>query len=261
VLDFLPLVAGFAVAVVAIGLLNRAARRIGAVSRQTDDRWHGAGGIPHLAGPGMLLAMVPWFPPLQGLVLAGFCAIGTADDIRPLSAPVKAVLLVLPSAVAGWVTGEAWVAVLIWFVANAVNLLDHADGLAAATALVAFLFAGTAGSLASAGACVGLLIYNHPPARAFMGDGGSLMLGAGLVLVWSESGLATTMIWCAIPLADAVFVTLRRLGRGQWPWVGGTDHSGHILLGAGFPPRLLPLTYGLAAAAVGFGCQALVGTG
>lgn len=258
--EYVPFVAAVMIATIAIGLLNMAARGLGAVSRQADDRWHTTGDIPHLAGPGMLLAILPWLPPLHGLVLAGFCAIGTVDDIRPLSAVLKATLLLVPSAAAGWITGEPWVAVLIWFTANAVNLLDHADGLAAVTAMVAFAVAGSAGSLAAAGACLGLLVYNHPPARSFMGDGGSLMLGAGLVLAWSDSGITMTMLWCAVPLVDAVIVTLRRLKRGQRPWIGGKDHSGHILLRAGFPPRLLPLAYGLVVAAIGFSGQAMLAT-
>ncbi len=255
--EFLPLAVSLAVSAIAVGVLNIVARRIGAVSTQTGDRWHASGNIPHLAGPGILLAVLPWFPPMHGLVLAGFCLIGTIDDIRPLSAVAKAMLMLLPSIGAGWITGEPWVAVMIWFVANAVNLLDHADGLAAMAAIAGFAFADSAGALAAAGACIGFLIYNYPPARAFMGDGGSLMLGAALVLVWSEAGIASTVSWCLVPLADAVFVTLRRLMKRQKPWIGGKDHTGHILLRAGFPTRLLPLVYGLAAAAAGFGGQAL----
>jgi UDP-GlcNAc:undecaprenyl-phosphate GlcNAc-1-phosphate transferase len=86
------------------------------------------------------------------------------------------------------------------------------------------------------------------------------MLGAGLVLAWSDSGITMTMLWCAVPLVDAVIVTLRRLKRGQRPWIGGKDHSGHILLRAGFPPRLLPLAYGLVVAAIGFSGQAMLAT-
>lgn len=254
----MPLVAAAVVSAVVVAVLNVLARRIGAVARCTDDHWRTAESIPHLGGPGLLLAMLPWFPVEQGLILAAFCAIGTIDDIRPLSPAAKALLLVLPSAAAGWSSGEIWVAVAAWFVANAVNLLDHADGLAATVAAVGFAFGGTPAALAAAGACLGFLFHNFPPARSFMGDGGSLVLGAGLVLVWQGAGPALTLAWCAVPLLDAVFVTVRRVASGRKPWIGGRDHSGHVLLRMGCPPRLLPLAFGAAAALAGFGTQSML---
>ncbi len=74
---------------------------------------------------------------------------------------------------------------------NAVNLTDGLDGLASGcSAIVAFFLAAvamgmgdgtvTAFSAAIAGACLGFLIFNHYPAKVFMGDTGSLALGGAL---------------------------------------------------------------------------------
>ena len=74
---------------------------------------------------------------------------------------------------------------------NSVNLTDGLDGLASSvTALVALFMALLAQGLsisdsavyyaAIAGACVGFLVYNHYPAKVFMGDTGSMALGSGI---------------------------------------------------------------------------------
>ncbi|PKQ17419.1 MAG: phospho-N-acetylmuramoyl-pentapeptide-transferase [Actinobacteria bacterium HGW-Actinobacteria-7] len=85
----------------------------------------------------------------------------------------------------------AFVSVMIMGMSNAVNLTDGLDGLAAGTVtIVALAFAGIAfrqnvlpSSLLGAsiaGACIGFLWYNSHPADIFMGDTGSLGLGAAI---------------------------------------------------------------------------------
>lgn len=240
-------------------LLARLAVRIGAVAQVKPDRWHSTGAVPRLAGPALLAAAAPWLDGSQLAVLGAVCALGTLDDIRPLSPALKAAGLLAVAAAAVWVTGQWWVGPALWLVANAVNLLDHADGIAASAAAAAFLGLGGDAGLAAAAACLGFLALNYPPARVFMGDSGSLTLGAMAVLIGADgAGPAATIAWCAIPLADAVAVTLRRLARGQKPWVGGTDHSGHALLRAGLPPRLLPPAYFGAALLAGGALTALL---
>lgn len=88
--------------------------------------------------------------------------------------------------------------IVIFFVlvgtTNAVNLTDGLDGLAAGTtvisagtyALISYYFGNielAAFSLATAGACLGFLVYNIHPAKVFMGDTGSLALGGVLATV------------------------------------------------------------------------------
>jgi UDP-GlcNAc:undecaprenyl-phosphate/decaprenyl-phosphate GlcNAc-1-phosphate transferase len=223
----------------------------GAVATVRADRWHASGQLPRLAGPALWVALVPWVELELLLVLAGFCAVGAVDDYRPLRAFVKAALLLVPCAGAAWVTGEAWVGLACWLSANAVNMLDHADGTAASACAGSLLVAGGPLGIAGAGASLGFLTQNWPPARVFLGDGGSLMLGALLVLAWSSAPVAW-LAGSAVPLLDAAFVVARRIRRGRPPWVGGTDHSGHELLRHGMHAAWLPVLYGSTAALCAF---------
>lgn len=250
--DISPALAAALVAAALMPGLMVLARRWGAVSRVREDRWHRSGVIPRFAGPALLVALLPWLSMSDVAILSGFCAVGCLDDLRPLPAKTKALLLLLPSVAAAWVTGALWLAPGLWLMANALNFLDHADGLAGATAAAALLATGTPAGLAGGGAALAFLAYNAPPARAFLGDGGSLLLGAAMMLLWQPAGLGSTLAWCALPLADAVAVTLRRLYQGRAPWIGGVDHSGHALLRAGVPPWLLPPLYAGVTVAAGW---------
>ena len=142
----------------------------------------------------------------------------------------------------------------------AFQVFDNLDGVAGATVLIGSLhLAAGAGSsefavlgLIGAGATLGFLGWNRPPAGAYLGNAGSQALGllaAGLVgaaLLRSDSpraglGVILPFAW---PLLDLGFVVLRRLGAGRRPWVGGRDHSTHILarrLGGDLPAFLAVL--------------------
>lgn len=241
---------------VVTALLVPIARKTGAMSLVRDDRWHQGGAIPRLAGPAIVMGVAPWIEAELVAVLAGFCLIGVIDDIRHLEASTKGLLLLAPSALAGYITGEAWVTPACWIAANAVNLLDHADGLAGSVSFASLLVAGGALGFAGAGVCAGFLLHNFPPARAFLGDGGSYTLGGLLVLAWYDYGLFPVMIGMAIPLIDSLVVILRRFLARRPPWQGGTDHTGHILLRNGLPPKALALLYGGLAGGI-----ALIGVG
>ncbi|WP_224528269.1 MraY family glycosyltransferase [Mesorhizobium sp. ESP6-5] len=229
----------------------RLAKCIGAVATVKSDRWHTAGEVPRLAGPAILIAMSPWLPFEHILLLAVFCLIGALDDVRSLSAGAKAAALAGAAILAGIVTGLWWVPIVIWIACNAVNMLDHADGLAASATTASFLGLGGDIGMAGAGACLGFLCFNYPPARLFMGDSGSLLLGAAVVLLASTRGFDASLAWIAVPLIDAIFVTTRRLLQGRRPWIGGTDHLGHTLLRLGVNRQVLPAIYGAAALTAG----------
>ncbi len=90
---------------------------------------------------------------------------------------------------------------------NAVNLTDGLDGLAGGTTAIAALFLGTLTlfqhqpdlaifAFALAGACIGFVWFNGPPAQVFMGDTGSLALGAGLagISLFSQMSLFFVII-------------------------------------------------------------------
>jgi UDP-GlcNAc:undecaprenyl-phosphate GlcNAc-1-phosphate transferase len=237
-----------AAALLLVGISRPLARRVGAVAQVSPDRWHKGGTIPRLGGLGILLAMIWSLPWQEFLVLSGYCVVGIADDLLAFSAARKAALLVIPSLGVAALTGNAWIGASAWIAANAVNLLDHADGLAAIAVATSCAIAGGPLGTIGAVATLGFLVYNFPPAKTFLGDGGSLMLGAFLVLVWWPRGPTALVLGLAIPLIDASFVTGRRLVERRRLWVGGLDHTGHALLRLGMPPRALVGLYGISAA-------------
>ncbi|TVR98995.1 MAG: undecaprenyl/decaprenyl-phosphate alpha-N-acetylglucosaminyl 1-phosphate transferase, partial [Phycisphaerales bacterium] len=146
-------------------------------------------------------------PDAAVLLLALLClhALGLADDRRPLGPMVKlgvmlglslAVILLTDTRLLMLLDGHvggAWLSIaltVLWFgvVINAMNFMDNMDGLAGGTAAVASAFFLAAALINGQwfiaaclalllGACLGFLVWNFAPARIFMGDGGSLVLG------------------------------------------------------------------------------------
>jgi UDP-GlcNAc:undecaprenyl-phosphate GlcNAc-1-phosphate transferase len=158
---------------------------------------------------------------------------------------------------------------LVAFV-NLVNLVDGLDGLAAGVACigaVAFLLyalrgGGAASNLVSSatllaaitiGVSVGFLVHNWYPARIFMGDTGSMLLGlllgaAGVAHVGRSSSptaseffasvpLLVPLIVLAVPLVDTILTILRRLRRDQPVTRADLGHLHHALVASGHPHR------------------------
>ena len=112
----------------------------------------------------------------------------------------------------GPVLGIAFEVFVMVAMTNGVNLTDGLDGLASGvTAVVACFFMLLAPALASTetgcfaaalcGACLGFLLFNHHPAKVFMGDTGSLALGGALAALAAVSGIE----W-ALPIAGGIYV-------------------------------------------------------
>ena len=161
--------------------------------------------------------------------------VGIIDDLIGVSAAKKLLVQVVaawPLVHAGWafevlrlpVLGEVHLGLfggfvsLLWIVGvtNAINLIDGLDGLAGgvvAIISVSFLayamLQGNAGTVilmaAVAGSCLGFLRHNWEPARVFMGDSGSLMLGFLLAATTVHSSLKA-------PAAVAILVPILALG-------------------------------------------------
>jgi UDP-GlcNAc:undecaprenyl-phosphate/decaprenyl-phosphate GlcNAc-1-phosphate transferase len=134
-------------------------------------------------------------------------------------------------------------------VTNAVNLADGLDGLAGGMALlclcaIALLAAASGNStittvaLIEAGAILGFLRFNTHPARVFMGDGGSQVLGFSIgVLAILATQAETSAVSAAIPLLligvpilDTLAVMMRRLRERRSPFAGDRSHLHHRLL-------------------------------
>jgi UDP-GlcNAc:undecaprenyl-phosphate GlcNAc-1-phosphate transferase len=147
---------------------------------------------------------------------------------------------------------------LIWVIGliNSINMLDNMDGVTAS--ISAFIIAGLIGVLAITGhaasqfymliligvlgALIGFLRFNWSPSRIFMGDTGSQFLGVflastSILFFWQfnegNQGLLQVKpfvlpaLFFIIPIIDTTTVTVRRLLRGQSPFVGGKDHITH----------------------------------
>jgi UDP-GlcNAc:undecaprenyl-phosphate GlcNAc-1-phosphate transferase len=168
----------------------------------------------------------------------------------------------------------AWASVLVtvfWLVgsANAFNLIDGLDGLAAGAAffatitilLGALLTNNMPLALATvplAGALLGFLRYNFNPASIFLGDSGSLTLGFLLgcySVLWgqrSTSALEMTapLMALALPLMDTAIAITRRFLRQQPIFAADAGHIHDRLLARGFSPRRVALVlYGVCGLA------------
>jgi UDP-GlcNAc:undecaprenyl-phosphate GlcNAc-1-phosphate transferase len=273
------------VASVVLGaLVRRFAPSIGAVVPPRPDRWHRAptptmGGLAIASAtvigclvvawrPSLVADLLPWAPVLAAS-LAMF-VVGVLDDRLQLSPVAKLVasLVVgafLVFALAGTEPDAArrtlhTLVAIVWFagVSHAFNLLDNMDGLAAgvaliATAFFAWLLADVLGAamvmllVSLAGALLGFLYWNRPTARLFMGDSGSLFIGAMLAstslvpLFDSGVSLSSPMVPIAliltVPLCDTAFVLVLRRLAGRSATKGGTDHISHRLVSLGFSER------------------------
>lgn len=159
--------------------------------------------------------------------------------------------LVLPSAL-------SWALTFVFLVGvtNAVNLSDGLDGLAGGLAFLCLCAIAVLGAtignatvttlaLIESGAILGFLRFNTHPARIFMGDGGSQMLGfsigvLAIVATQGESGVLSAslpLLLLGLPILDTLTVIVRRLASGQSPFVSDRNHLHHQLLGLGFMHR------------------------
>ena len=166
---------------------------------------------------------------------------------------------------------------ILWLVgiSNAINLVDGVDGLAGGISILAALsigllcLQGDAGApsviaFALVGAVFGFLLYNFPPARIFMGDSGSLMIGfilAALPLTLAPgktdvSDMVAPATVLLLPILDTASAIVRRL-RGRRPIHSpDKEHVHHKLLSLGVSKnQLLGIVY--ASCAV-FGIAAIV---
>lgn len=162
--------------------------------------------------------------------------------------------------------------VVLWvvFVINAINWLDGLDGLASGVSLIATLVlyllaikpevnqvSMSVLAIILAGALAGFLPYNFFPAKIFLGDTGSQMLGFLLAVFSIISGgkLATAFLVLGVPMLDVIWVILRRLAARQPVYKADRYHLHHRLLRAGLSQRqAVLLLYTLSAA---FGIVAL----
>lgn len=148
---------------------------------------------------------------------------------------------------------------VIWVVGimNSVNMLDNMDGITTIASISIILtILGISIPFAMIdnvylflmitllGCLAGFLVFNWHPSKMFMGDTGSQFLGVflaflGIKFLWNfqlQNGdgvilknLTLVMVTFIVPLTDTIFVTIKRIMRGQSPMIGGKDHTTHSL--------------------------------
>jgi UDP-GlcNAc:undecaprenyl-phosphate GlcNAc-1-phosphate transferase len=214
-------------------------------------------------------------PELLAIVLGSIAmfSLGFFDDLRGLDARFKfAMQFVIASGVyfAGikidvlknpfndidyTLGGFGFVITILWLVTltNLINLIDGIDGLAAGICLMLMVLLANLGaggasgysmllSLGVAGALLGFLRYNYPPARIHMGDGGAYFLGfliGTLSIVNSNKGTVAAALIApafalAVPIADVALAVLRRGLRGLPMFRPDQKHIHHHLIRLGF---------------------------
>jgi UDP-GlcNAc:undecaprenyl-phosphate GlcNAc-1-phosphate transferase len=269
--------------------------------------------LPFLSGSSPLV-----FHDAGIVLIAGalICAVGVLDDLFELDALTKLggqilaagflvafnIQFIFFSDVQGNqysldpAPGALLTGLLVVATINAVNMVDGLDGLAAGVvgvaALAFFVFcysvtrlngldrANTAAflSVALAGACAGFLVHNFHPARLFMGDSGSMLIGlvlsASAVTLSGQftpdqlskgGGGATASLLptllpvllpislLVVPLADLLLAVARRTRAGRSPFAPDKQHLHHRLLEIGHSQRRAVLIMWMWAALVAFG--------
>jgi UDP-GlcNAc:undecaprenyl-phosphate GlcNAc-1-phosphate transferase len=212
-----------------------------------------------------------WWPVL--ICNAIVFSIGFFDDLKPLGARVKLLSQIgaacifygLVSSIEvithplthepiplGW-----WspVITILWLISipNIINLIDGMDGLATGFGLFLCLTLAFVGhfsampdvvmiSTVMAGALAGFLVFNFPPAKIFLGDGGAYLIGffvASVSLTTSRKGyvlgaMLVIVVALGIPILDTLFAIMRRAIRGLPLFRADAEHIHHRLIGLGY---------------------------
>jgi UDP-GlcNAc:undecaprenyl-phosphate GlcNAc-1-phosphate transferase len=225
--------------------------------------------------PGVISSAARQIPIIQNLpFIIGLCIIflaGILDDFKNLRARYKLILQIIAAGIViaggfrfssftlpfGLTISNTFVRYgisLFWIVgaANAINLIDGMDGLAGGISAIAALFWGiislqtghTSAAVAAFvlfGSIAGFLVFNKPPAKVFMGDSGSLLIGYILAVLplmeqGKESSTETLLLGVTIlviPFFDTVSAVFRRIRLKKRISEPDKDHIHHKFLKLG----------------------------
>ena len=217
---------------------------------------------------------------LLGLLLAAIviCVVGLIDDYRAMRGIHKLAwqLVAVGSVIGSGVVVQSvhlfgrnidlgllsapFTAFVLLGAINSLNLLDGMDGLLACIGSIICIAMAAMGMLlghpveaclaaALAGALLGFLRYNFPPASIFMGDCGSMLVGLVIGVLAIKSSLkgpatvalAAPMTVMAIPIFDTLAAIVRRKLTGRSLYATDRGHLHHCLLQRGFSTRYVLL--------------------
>jgi UDP-GlcNAc:undecaprenyl-phosphate GlcNAc-1-phosphate transferase len=245
------------------------------------------GGLPIMLAVALGLAIIigaypqqgaRWMPILVGSAL--MYGLGLWDDLQALGAKRKlfgqmaTACLVFSMGLSidkfSWPGGTGSIELgpwslpvtVLWLIAvpNIVNLIDGFDGLAGGLGLCMSATLGVVAlhneqvavacyAFSMAGALLGFLVFNFPPAKIYLGDGGAYLIGftiAALSLTSSNKGsvakvLFVTFIALGVPILDTTFAMIRRGLRGYPLFHADDEHFHHRLEKLGFSKRRILL--------------------
>ena len=213
----------------------------------------------------------PWWPLI--LCNALVFGIGFLDDLKPLGARIKLIGQIGAACIFYSIVGAIevfahpvthatiplgiWspIITILWLISipNIVNLIDGMDGLATGFGLFLCLTLAFVGHFSSmpdvvmlstvmAGALAGFLVFNFPPAKIFLGDGGAYLIGffvASVSMTTSQKGyvlgaMLVIVVALGIPILDTLFAIMRRAIRGVPLFRADAEHIHHRLIGLGY---------------------------
>jgi UDP-N-acetylmuramyl pentapeptide phosphotransferase/UDP-N-acetylglucosamine-1-phosphate transferase len=196
--------------------------------------------------------------------------IGIVDDVRPLPPGIRlvaeistgVVVAVIVSTRFSSASGIILVALATVVLINGVNLLDGLDALCGSVTLLsavgfAIILHNDARYLALglAGATAAFLVFNLPPAKVYLGDGGTYLIGTVLAVLlataWGPSEPRHTGIGALalviVPVTELCFAVLRRARSGRSLLLGDRSHPYDQLVMRGWSLRQAVLSYGVTA--------------
>ncbi len=228
------------------------------------------GGVGVAAGAAIGAAV---FRPWLLVPLAMALVLGTADDLRPLPPVVRLVAELGTGAVLAWVVptrfggvgGDVLVVLAAVVLMNGFNLVDGLDALCGTVTVVAsvgfaILLGGDARAfaLALAAATAAFVVFNRPPARVYLGDGGAYLIGTAVAALLAEAWgphqpLATgigALALVVVPAAELALAVLRRARTRTSLLHGDRDHPYDQLVRRGWGAARVALAYGLVGLAL-----------
>ncbi|MGI6227807.1 MAG: glycosyltransferase family 4 protein [Peptococcales bacterium] len=295
-----PFIASFILSVALMPAIIKYAKRYGIVDKPNERKVHKKP-IPLMGGLGILIAFIlPLFfftainmrAIMIAISLILITVLGILDDIYDIRASKKLIVqLICTCLVVGVgvrlnigeffitnsflaITFDVFISIL-WCIGiiNAINLIDGIDGLAGGVSFISaigFLIIGVIAennlvvvlSSLLAGSVLGFLFYNFHPARIFMGDAGSTLLGFCLAIISllvpeysvSKSSLYAPVLILGIPILDTGVSILRRAFMKNGIFTADEEHIHHKLLHMGFNQRwTVGIMYLLALISTGVG--------
>jgi UDP-GlcNAc:undecaprenyl-phosphate/decaprenyl-phosphate GlcNAc-1-phosphate transferase len=262
--DPVPFLTSFLLGLVLTPIARWVGFAIGLVDRPTGDelKIHREpvsllGGVAAIVGAFAAHSLWGGWLPWTVFAAAGIAlAVGLLDDVRPLPpilrvgliGGVGAILLVGgPGFERFGVAGGAGLILLVMACTNAVNIIDGQDALAGGVAAIASLGlaailalhgdgAGSSLGLALAGSLIAFLLWNRPPARIFLGDGGAYAVGTLLAVLAARAvdvgglrGLLAAGAVLGVLAFEVAFSVGRRLVAGDQVAGGDRLHSYDLL--------------------------------